>query len=308
MDQRLADRRQDDTPFQRTAGGVAYRAFGAGEPLVLLHGGAGSWEHWVLNVDALATRFRVLAVDLPCYGDSEAVPWDTPVENFLGAVFAAIDEMTAGADRVHVAGFSFGGYIAAEMAVRLGPRAASLSMTGGAGYGKPEGRPFTLDSRRRMAERLGRAPTAPELRAMHADNLAKLMIWDTARIDDWAIDMQTRNVARTRFDSRRLSWADGTVDSVARLSCPVMVVYGAHDSAAIPPVEARFERLRAVRPDVRTVTIPDCGHWAMYEAPDTVNQLMLDFHTAADGAADDAADGAGTGSGAGSGAGNGGQR
>jgi pimeloyl-ACP methyl ester carboxylesterase len=90
--------------------------------------------------------------------------------------------------------------------------------------------------------------------------------------------MQHRNVARTRFDSRRLSWCDGTPELVGRLSCPVLVVYGEHDAAAIPPIAERFARLRAARPDVQTVTIPDCGHWAMYEAPETVNGLLLDFH------------------------------
>ncbi|MFK7943972.1 MAG: alpha/beta fold hydrolase [Paracoccaceae bacterium] len=277
------DRRQIETPFERTSGGVAYRSIGSNlsidrEPLVLLHGGAGSWEHWVLNVDSLATRFCVLAVDLPCYGDSEALPWETPVADYLAATEAAIREMTRGQARVHLAGFSFGGFIAADMAVRLGALSASLSMTGGAGYGKPEGRGFTLDSRRRMAERLGRPPRDEELRAMHRDNLGKLMLWDQTKIDDWAIDMQTKNVARTRFDSRRLSWAEGTPERLAQLSCPAAVIYGDHDAAAVPPIAERFRLCRTARPDVRTELIPDCGHWAMYEAPETVNALLLDFH------------------------------
>lgn len=278
MDQAAFDRRRAGTPIQRTSSGVAYRTFGAGQPLVLLHGGAGSWEHWVLNVDALGRHNRVFAVDLPCYGDSEALDWDTPVHAYLAHVFQALEEMTAGAFAVHLAGFSFGGFIAADMAVRFGDRTASLSMTGGAGYGKPEGRPFVLDSRRRMAERLGRDPSEPELLAMHRENLGKLMLWDASKIDDWAVEMQARNVARTRFDSRRLSWSDGTVDCVGELSCPVMAVYGEHDSAAIPPIADRFARLRAANPAVRTELIPRCGHWAMYEAPDATNRLMLDFH------------------------------
>jgi pimeloyl-ACP methyl ester carboxylesterase len=164
------------------------------------------------------------------------------------------------------------------LAVRLGGRAASLSMTGGAGYGRPEGRGFTLDSKRRLARRLGRRPTEAELRAMHRDNLAKLMIWDEARIDDWAVGMQHLNVARTRFDSRRLSWADGTPELIGRLTCPVLVVYGEHDAAAIPPIGERIARCRAARPDVESQIIPACGHWAMYEAAEAVNHLLLDFH------------------------------
>jgi pimeloyl-ACP methyl ester carboxylesterase len=268
---RIADRRHLETPFRRTGGGVAWREF-------VLHGGAGSWLHWVRNVDALAARFRVLAVDAPAYGDSEAVPGDITDEGYLELFRLAVEEMAGDAPRIHLAGFSFGGFIAADMAVRLGARTASLSMTGGGGYGRPVGRPFTLDSRRRLRERLGRKPTEPELRDMQRENLAKLMIWDRAKIDDWAVDMQLRNVGCTRFDSRRLSWTDGTPELIGRLSCPVLVVYGEHDAAAIPPVDERIELCRATRPDVEAHIIPHCGHWAMYEAPEAVNRLLLDFH------------------------------
>jgi pimeloyl-ACP methyl ester carboxylesterase len=279
---RVADRHHVEAPCRRTAGGVAWREFGpgadGGEPLVLLHGGAGSWLHWVRNVEALAERFRVLAVDAPAYGDSGPVPEDVTDEGYLELFARAVGEMAGDAPRIHLAGFSFGGFVAAELAVRLGPRTASLSMTGGAGYGPPKGRPFTLDSRRRLRERLGRAPTEAELRAMHRENLAKLMIWDPDKIDDWAVGMQHRNVARTRFDSRRLSWVGGTPELIGRLRCPVMVVYGEHDAAAIPPVAERIALCRAARPDVETHVIPACGHWAMYEAPEAVNRLLLDFH------------------------------
>jgi 2-hydroxy-6-oxonona-2,4-dienedioate hydrolase len=281
MDQ-VADRRHVETPCRRTSAGVAYRVFGreqsGGDPLVLLHGGAGSWLHWVRNVDALATRFRVLAVDAPGYGDSAAVPDDITDENYLRLFHAAVDEMLAAAPHIHLAGFSFGGYVAAQLAVRLGERTGGLSMIGGAGYGAPVGRPFTLDSKRRLARRLGRRPTEAELRGMHAENLAKLMIWDRSKIDQWAVGMQHRNVARTRFDSRRLSWADGTPELIGHLACPVLVAYGEHDAAAIPPIGERIERCRATRPDLVAHIIADCGHWAMYEAPEAVNRLLLDFH------------------------------
>jgi pimeloyl-ACP methyl ester carboxylesterase len=275
------DRRFIETPFQQTANGTAFRVFGSGEPLVLMHGGAGSWEHWVRNVDALAATFRVIAIDQPSYGDSTRVEWDISNDDYLGVVADAVAEMCGGATRIHLAGFSFGGLIAAATAATLGPRAGSLSMTGGAGYGPPTGRGFTLDSRRRLAERLSRSPTENELRAMHADNLAKLMIWDREKIDDWAIDMQFRNVERTRFDSRRLSWAGDTPRLIGELTCPVKVIYGEHDAAAIPSIAERFAVCRAARPDVETHVIPACGHWAMYEAPDTINTLLLEFHSRA---------------------------
>jgi len=272
------DRRLIETQHHESAAGVAWRDFGAGEPLVLMHGGAGLWDHWVLNVDALAASFRVIALDLPSYGDSDRVEWDISVDDYLRVTADAVAEICGSAPRIHLAGFSFGGAVAA-VAVALGPCAGSLSMTGGAGYGSPAGkRTFTLESHRRLAERLGRALTEAELRAMHADNLAKLMIWDRAKIDDWAIDMQFRNVRRTRFDSRRISWADDTPRLIGRLTCPVKVIYGEHDASTIPPIAERLEMCRAARPDVETHIIPDCGHWAMYEAPEVLNALLLDFH------------------------------
>ena len=266
------------TAPEKTSGGVAFRSFGQAAPLVLFHGGAGNWHHWIRNVEALSARFRVIALDQPCYGDSDALDWDTPTELYLEHCHRAVDEITGGASGVHLAGFSFGGYIAAEIAVRLGTRTASLSMTGGAGYGKPVDRGFTLDSRRKLRERLGREPVDAELDAMHADNLGKLMLWDKTLIDGWVTAMQRRNVERTRFDSRRLSWADGTPDCVGRLSCPVMIVYGDHDAAAVPPIHERIARCQAVKPDLESHIIPDCGHWAMYERPEAVNTLMLGFH------------------------------
>ncbi len=272
------DRRFAATPFRQTANGVAYRSFGAGEPLVLMHGGAGSWEHWVRNVDRLATAFRVIAIDQPSYGDSAPVEPDISNDDYLAVVADAVAEIFGDAPCIHLAGFSFGGLIAAATAVALGPRAASLTMTGGAGYGPPKGRGFSLESRRRLAERLDRAPTDAELRAMHADNLAKLMLWDRSKLDDWAIDMQFRNIERTRFDSRRLSWTGDTPRLIGELTCPVKVIYGEHDAAAIPSIAERFEMCRAIRADVETHVIPACGHWAMYEAPETVNALLLNFH------------------------------
>lgn len=281
------DRRFAATPFRQTANGVAFRSFGAGEPLVLMHGGAGSWEHWVRNVDRLASVFRVIAIDQPSYGDSAGVDPDISNDDYLAVVDCAVAEICGDAPRIHLAGFSFGGLIAAATAVALGPRAASLTMTGGAGYGPPTGRGFTLESRRRLAERLGRAPSEAELRAMHAENLARLMIRDRSRIDDWAIDMQFRNVERTRFDSRRLSWTGDTPRLIGALTCPVKVIYGEHDAAAIPAIAVRFEMCRAARPNIETPVethiIPACGHWALYEAPDTVNALLLDFHGRAGG-------------------------
>ena len=55
-------------------GRMAWHAWGAGPPLVLLHGGSGSWRPWVRNIDAFARDRRVIAPDLPGPGESDLPP------------------------------------------------------------------------------------------------------------------------------------------------------------------------------------------------------------------------------------------
>ena len=52
-----------------------------------MHGGFGSWLHWVRNIEPLARRYRVLAVDLPGLGDS-ALPEEPVSPGALGAPVA----------------------------------------------------------------------------------------------------------------------------------------------------------------------------------------------------------------------------
>ena len=52
------------------AGDVVWRVWGTGTPLVLLHGGTGSWMHWVRNIEDLAGDFMLLVPDIPGSGES----------------------------------------------------------------------------------------------------------------------------------------------------------------------------------------------------------------------------------------------
>ena len=51
---------------------VSWRQYGdaSNEPLLLIHGGHGSWMHWARNIDVLSEKFSLFVVDLPGYGDS----------------------------------------------------------------------------------------------------------------------------------------------------------------------------------------------------------------------------------------------
>lgn len=110
--QGLAERMQrHDLPFE--GGHVTWRCLGEGPPLVLLHGGHGSWAHWVRNVDALALHFRVCVADLPGYGDSSA-PASPTLASLIDATQQTLDALVGAQTPVALAGFSFGGLVAAR--------------------------------------------------------------------------------------------------------------------------------------------------------------------------------------------------
>lgn len=262
----------------RASTGVAYLEAGSGAPLVLMHGGAGSWRHWARNIDALAGAFTVYALDLPGFGDSLAPPRDIPVDDYLDIVHASIDEICGRDATPALSAFSFGSVPAAAAAARLGKRARSLSLIGPSGFEAPIGRKARVESLRMLRERLRRDPTPEEARELHRGNLAQLMIFDPTKIDEEAIALQAENVRRTRFDSRRLSWSGRLPEFLAGVRCPVKIVFGQHDASAFPSVAQRIAWCREARPDIEVELIEGCGHWAMFEAPERINALLREFH------------------------------
>lgn len=49
-------------------GPMVWRVWGAGEPLVLLHGGTGSWTHWIRSIPRLSGHYQLWVPDLPGLG------------------------------------------------------------------------------------------------------------------------------------------------------------------------------------------------------------------------------------------------
>src|SRR5882672_6976970 len=76
------DRPDHTVPGDRAPGMAVHRS-GSGPDVVLFHGGMGSWKHWTRNIEPLATRFTVHALDHPSYGASAPVPREICRHNLL---------------------------------------------------------------------------------------------------------------------------------------------------------------------------------------------------------------------------------
>ena len=250
---------------------VAVKRAGEGPPLFLLHGGMGSWTHWVRNIDALAQHFSVMALDLPGYGDAPDIDRTMEAEEYLDVVEGAVTALAPEGERLRFTGFSFGSAISAAMAARLGDRVERISLIGAAGF-DAKGRP-PLDMRSYKEVKGDDAVFREVLR----HNMLSLMLQHPESIDEETLDIQYANVTRTRFNSRKVSVQPRLVGDLEKATCRVQIIWGEHDVTAHPSIEARAEVCRAVIPDLRVDVVADAGHWTQYEAADEVNRLLLDF-------------------------------
>lgn len=246
---------------------------GAGPNYVLLHGGMGSWNHWARNIDVLAGHFHVCAVDLPGYGDSPDVDREMSGEDYRGLVCRAVSELI-GDEPFHLTGFSFGAALSSCVAAHFGAQVKGLSLIGASGFGRPTGgrRPGTQSYK-------SAGEDEAKFREIVRGNLLAFMLTDPDSIDEDAVDYHGGNVRRTRFDSRKISWGDTQAGDLARIECPLQLIWGSADITAYPSIEDRVALCRDKVPDLRIDVIPGGSHWAMYDSADAVNRLLLDFHT-----------------------------
>ena len=248
---------------------VCWRQLGDGPPLMLLHGGHGSWLHWVRNIEALAGRYTVWVPDMPGYGDSDTPPEPT-LDSLVAITMATLNQLVGDTARIRLAGFSFGGLVGAHLAAQRG-RVHRLALLGPGGHGGQRRPSGELLSWRSAAD----SGDANALAGVMRHNLAAHMLHDPARIDALAVQVHTAACLNTRFYSKAISRSATLAGALDQCDGPVLLAWGEHDVTAQP--EAIGRTLSAGRANCRTHVVADAGHWAQFEQPDAVNHLLLDW-------------------------------
>ena len=253
-------------------GSMVWRDWGAGPALVLLHGGVGSWQHWVRTVPAFRPSHRVLAPDLPGLGESANPPAPPTMTSIAAIVAAGIDGLLGAQASYDLVGFSFGASLGGHVALLHGGRVRSLTLLGAGGLVRPH-TPMTLE---RVRDKTGEARVQA-----HRTNLARTIIADPARIDDLALAIQEWNVQHSRLDSPALITLRPLAVSLPQLRIPVNAIWGERDQIAYYTLEDRIVALRVLRPAIEPHIIPLAGHWAAYEAPGEFNATLAKLLRAA---------------------------
>jgi pimeloyl-ACP methyl ester carboxylesterase len=253
-------------PYQGS--NVAWRRFGQGHPLVMLHGGHGSWLHWIRNIEVLSRTHEVWLPDMPGFGDSVDVPV-RDMDALLLAMLAMLDQLFPSKD-IDLVGFSFGGLTAANIAARF-PRVRKLALLGPAGHGGPRRQATALANWRH-------SKSIEELHATMRSNLAIHMLANPAVIDGLALTAHIRSCEKVQFRSKGVSRSWKLADALSKVQSPVLILWGEHDVTADPGL---ILPILLGDSDARHGEIlPEGGHWVQFELADTINARLTNWFSA----------------------------
>jgi pyruvate dehydrogenase E2 component (dihydrolipoamide acetyltransferase) len=245
------------------AGPIRYARRGEGvETIVLVHGFGGDLDNWLFNIDALAEKARVYALDLPGHGQSTKTLGEPSLTGLSNALTGFMDSV--GIDSAHLIGHSIGGAVALRTALDATERVKSLTLICSAGLG-PEINGAYIEgfvaaaTRRELKPVLEQLFDDPALVSRQlVDDLLKYK-----RLDGVADALSS--LARALFANGRQAVLAG---DLAKLQQPIQVIWGANDRI-IPSSHA------TVLDKVRVEVVDGAGHMVQMEKASRVNALIL---------------------------------
>ncbi len=236
------------------------------EPAVLcVHGYCQSSAYWAPTLDRLARAGRRgLAPDLPGFGASARMAGPYTMEAYADVLAALLD--ARGLEQIALVGGSMGGVVAQHFALRHPKRLARLLLvaTGAAmadpaaGRARAEavaGAPWNEAAVQPIVAGFFRAPPPPHALARY--QAIALLASHAAAVE----------AARSNAGSR-------TLDRLAEIRAPTLVIQGRHDRVRTPEHGAG---MRDRIPGARLEVLEHCGHTPQLEAPEEFHRLALSF-------------------------------
>ncbi len=225
---------------------------GSGPPLLVLHaaGGAGIWMPYH---ELLAGSFRVLAPDSPGFGRSPDSDRITGVDDLAFLYADLIDQLEL--ERPIVVGSSFGGWVAAELAVLMSRSISNLVLVDAIGLRLPAAP---------IADLFAMGP-AQKMAALFHDRTVAARILPVQPDIDTIMGFYRDEMAFAKFAWSPFCCNPKLERRLHRISAPTLVLWGEHD-AVVPRPHA--ERYAARIPHAQLQIVSDAGHAVLMERPE----------------------------------------
>jgi pimeloyl-ACP methyl ester carboxylesterase len=253
-----------------------------GQPVVFVHGLAGSWQNWLENLPVLAEAgFRCIAPDLPGFGQSPMPAEKITISGYGDLLNELLEALEISA--ACLVGNSMGGFIAAEVAIRFPERVERLVLVSAAGLSVEDLRnDMGMALLRRLdfvlAAYTGWWATKSDLvtsRERMRRGVFMIVAAHPEKLPGPLVAESVRGSGKKGFIPAVEALTTYPIrERLTEIKCPALIVWGTKDRL-VPVKDAHeFERLL---PDSRKVIYPDTGHLPMMERPTAFNDLIGAF-------------------------------
>ena len=246
--------------------GLAVRVVeqGAGEPLLLIHGVGMRAEAWGPQILALAGGQRVIAVDMPGHGESDPLPGQPDLPDYVAWAARVIEALGLG--QVSVAGHSMGALIAGGLALERPDLIRRAALLNGVHRRTPEARAAVLARAAEIAAGAG-GIEAPLARWFSPEEAAL-----RDQVAGWL-----RGVSAAGYASAYRAFARGDAvyaDRFGEIRCPLLVLTADGDANSTPEMT---RAMAAMAPQGRAVVIEGHRHMVNLTAPAAVTAELQDW-------------------------------
>lgn len=259
-----------------------YQEFGHASPLadvILIHGYTASVYVWKTVAPMLADAgLRVFAIDLPGFGYSDKPKdFDYSIASQARIVERFMDRLSIG--RPVVVGSSYGGAVAATLALDYPERVAKLVLVDPVSNDDPKRHPvLRLASVPGVGEVI--TPFLADARTFHRHRMKKTIarpnhsLITKERIEAVRRPLSAADAHNSLLATSR-NWDAGRIERDASLiSQPALIIWGEDDR--VIPLENGYKLLDSILHS-RLVVLKDCGHLPMEEKPELFTDLVVEF-------------------------------
>ncbi len=248
---------------------------GEGEPVILIHGFGWDSYLWSKNIDVLAEKFKVYALDLWGFGYSSREPVDYGYPQYADQLFKFMDSLNI--KRASLVGQSMGGGTCVLFCTQHRERVNRMILLSAAGLPNPLP----------LIGKIASLPVIGEFLAGFRGNyygkiILNTIIYNKELITDSDFELITRfqKIEGTREVSlkilRKQFWGtlSEEIHKLGEMDVPVLIVWGRQDKS-IPVALGR--QMHTILKTSHLEVLDSAGHCANFEQPEIFNRLAINF-------------------------------